>query len=64
MKRIFLASDLGTSKYNVGAKRTVTKIDNSNNMLDILKSIIINRNKIVVFSGYPDDYKKQKREIF
>jgi len=57
MKKIFLTSSLGTN-IKVDGERIPCEMDNSNNMVELLKSSLSLQNKVVLVSSNPIDYER------
>jgi len=55
MKRLFLVSSLGTN-IKIDGKRVPCEMDNSNGMVDILKSLLTTQNRLILISSNPVSY--------
>ena len=57
MKKLFLTSSLGTN-IKIDEQRYPCEIDNSNNMIEVLKEALNLENKLVLISSNPFDYER------
>jgi len=55
MKKVFLTSSLGASK-KIDGKRYPCVMENTNNFIDILKSLLTSQSKLVLISSNPNEY--------
>ena len=55
MKNILLTSSFGTNK-KIESKKYPCEMDNANNYVNILKSILVTQNRLVLISSNPNEY--------